>query len=151
MHSCAKFVCQSISVVHFHWSRLARDHFRILHYLLTYLHFDDKVSTALPRSRHKNWYSCSRMSILSQSRFSLINSHFFMQAGRERQDGTRGKIVSCVMCDVTTRRQALGVFSENYRKRVILSTLNVNISESEATFPLEFRHCSASVPHYRMT
>ena len=49
-----KFVCQSTSVVHFHWSRLARDHFRILHYLLTYLHFDDKVSTALPRSRHKN-------------------------------------------------------------------------------------------------
>ena len=28
---------QSTSVVHFHWSRLARDHFRILHYLLTYI------------------------------------------------------------------------------------------------------------------
>ena len=37
VHSCAKFVSQSTSVVHFHWSRLARDHFRILHYLLTYI------------------------------------------------------------------------------------------------------------------
>ena len=36
VHSCAKFVCQSTSVVHFHWSRLARDHFRILYYLLTF-------------------------------------------------------------------------------------------------------------------
>ena len=29
--------------------------------------------------------------------------------------------------------------------------LNVNISESEAIFPLKFWHCSASVPHYKMT
>ena len=74
-----------------------------------------------------------------------------MQAGREQQDGTLGKIVFCVMCDVTSRYQALGVFSENYRKRVILSTLIVNISESEAIFPLKFPHCSASLPHYKNT
>ena len=40
----------AISVVHFHWSRLTRDHFRFLHYL-PYLHFDDIVSTARTRSR----------------------------------------------------------------------------------------------------
>ena len=42
------------------------------------------------------------------------------------------------MCDVTTRCQTLGVFSENYRKRATVPTLNVNISESEAVFPLKF-------------
>ena len=42
----------AISVVHIHWSRLTRDHFRFLHYL-PYLHFDDIVSTARTRSRHK--------------------------------------------------------------------------------------------------
>ena len=102
------------------------------------------------KTQSKGWYSRSRCQTPSQSRFALINRHFFMQAGRERQDGTPGKIVSCVICDVTTRCQALGVFSENYRERVILSTWNVNISESEAIFPLKFRHCSASVPHYKM-
>ena len=55
------------------------------------------------------------------------------------------------MCDVTTRCQALGVFSENYRKRVILSTLNVNVSGSEAIFRWKFRPRSVSVPHYKMT
>ena len=59
-------------------------------------------------------------------------------------------LVSCVMCDVTTRCQALGVFSENYRKRVVLSTLNVKMSESEVIFPLKFRHCSSFVAHYKL-
>ena len=50
-----------------------------------------------------------------------------------------------------SRCQALGMFSENVWKRVILSTLNVNISESEVIFLLKFQHCSASAAHYNMT
>ena len=80
--------------------------------------------------------------IPSQSRFALINRHFYASLTRTTRWNSR-KIVSCVMCDVTTRCQALGVFSENYRKRVILSTLNVNISESQAIFPLKVWHRSA--------
>ena len=42
-------------VVHFHWFRLPRNYFPILSYItLHYLHFEDVVSTALARSRHKN-------------------------------------------------------------------------------------------------
>ena len=67
---------------------------------------------------------------------------FFMQACREQQDGTRGILDSCVMYDVTTRCQAMRVFSENYRKRVFFSSFN---AESEAILPLKFRPCSASV------
>ena len=56
-----------------------------------------------------------------------------------------------VSCVTSQTSQALGVFSENDRKRVITWTLNVNISESEAIFPMEFRRCFASVAHYNMT
>ena len=81
-----------------------------------------------------------------QSIWESLCSHkqtFSRQACLE-QDRTWGMLVSCVKCDVTTRCQALGVFSENVRKRAILSTLNVNISE---IFPLKFRHCSFDLLH----
>ena len=105
----------------------------------------------LPTARHsqKVGIQAAECQIPSQSRFALINRHFYASLTRTTRWNSR-KIVSCVMCDVTTRCQALGVFSENYRKRVILSTLNVNISESQAIFPLKVWHRFASVSHYKM-
>ena len=105
----------------------------------------------LPTARHsqKVGIPAAECQIPSQSCFALINRHFYASWTRTTRWNSR-KNFPCVMCDVPTRCQALGVFSENYRKRAILLALNVNISESEAVFPLKFRHRSASVPHYKM-
>ena len=65
------------------------------------------------KTQSKGSYSCSRMSNCSHK------ETFSRQACREQQDRTGGMLVSCVNCDVTTRCQALGVFSEIFRKQVI--------------------------------
>ena len=103
------------------------------------------------KTQSKGWYSCSRMSNSISKSLCSHKKTFLCKLDKNNKMELSENIVLCVMCDVTSRYEALGVFSENYRKQVILSTLIVNISESETIFPLKFPHCSASLPHYTMT
>ena len=84
-----------------------------------------------------------------QSRIALTNGPF----PAKLTENNKIKLEEClsrVKRNVITSRQARGAYSANYGKRVISSTFNVNVSESEASFPLQLRHFSASVAHYKL-